>query len=169
MSPTKDGFNYYSQPVPAEILPAETADDANLRVTLDYWNRLRGARKMPARSEIAPKEIRQCLRYIHIYEVVDQGADFRARLVGTSVFPGLDEDQTGKLVSQHPDPGVQIRFGTLLRHVLSSGEPARSLSRRITGSPLNDLYTEGLWLPLGEGDTVQHILAQSNLRRVVPD
>ncbi len=169
MTPANDGFNYHSQPVPAEIHPADSVEDSNLRLTLEYWKQLKGARRMPARSEIVPKDIRQCLRYIHIYEVVDQSNDFRARLVGTSVFPGLDEDQTGKLVSQHPDPGVQFRFGALLRHVLATGEPARSLSHRITGSLLHDLYTEGLWLPLGEADCVQHILAQSSLRRALPN
>ncbi|HEY0105554.1 MAG TPA: PAS domain-containing protein [Rhizomicrobium sp.] len=169
MTPTDDRFNYHSQPVPADILPADTVEDSNLRVTLNYWTQLKGGRRMPARSEIVPKDIRHCLRYIHIYDVVDRGADFRARLVGTSVFPGLDVDQTGKLVSQHPDPGVQFRFATLLRHVLASGMPARSLSHRITGSLLHDLYTEGLWLPLGEGDNVQHILAQSSLRSAVPN
>ncbi|MEI9887956.1 MAG: PAS domain-containing protein [Rhizomicrobium sp.] len=154
--------------MPAEILPVEGVENAELRFTLDYWQRLCGARAMPARSEILPKDIRHCLRYIHIYDIVDDGADFRARLVGTSVFPGLDEDQTGKLVSQHPDPGIRLRFGAVLRHVMQTARPARSVSRRLTGNLINDLYTEGLWLPLGEDSRVQHVLAQSSLRRIGP-
>ena len=164
----EDRPGYQSAPLPAEIHPVDSVEDANLRFTLDYWRRLKGERRMPARTEVLPKDIKHCLRYIHLYEVVDDGADFRARLVGTSVFPGLDDDQTGKLVSQHPDPGIRLRFGALLRHVLTTSEPARSLSRRITGSLLHDLYTEGLWLPLGEGPLVQHVLAQSCLRQITP-
>jgi hypothetical protein len=163
-----EGVRFQSAPLPAEIFPAESVEDASLRATLDYWNRLRGARAMPTRTEISPKDLRHCLRYIHIYDVVDGGADFRARLVGTSVYPGLDDDQTGKLVSQHPDPGIQLRFGMILRHVFATARPARSISRRITGSLMNDMNTEGLWLPLGEGGTVLQILAQSSLRRMMP-
>jgi len=164
----EDRPGYQSAPLPAEIHPVDSVEDANLRFTLDYWRQLRGARPMPARTEILPRDLKHCLRYIHIYEVVDDGADFRARLVGTSVFPGLDEDQTGKLVSQHPDPGIRLRFAALLRHVQMTSEPARSISRRITGSLLHDLYTEGLWLPLGEDGRVQHVLAQSCLRQITP-
>jgi hypothetical protein len=154
--------------LPAEILPADSVEDATLKSTLDYWRRLKGDRRMPARAEVLAKDLRHCLRYIHIYDVVDGGADFRARLVGTSVFPGLDDDQTGRLVSQHPDPGIQLRFGTILRHVAATGAPVRSLSRRVTGSMMDDMSTEGLWMPLGEGDRVQQVLAQSCLRRFSP-
>lgn len=164
----EDRHRYESAPLPAEIHPVESVEDANLRFMLDYWRKLKGERRMPVRTEILPKDIKHCLRYIHIYEVVDGGADFRARLVGTSVFPGLDDDQTGKLVSQHPDPGVRLRFAALLRRVQTTGEPARSISRRITGSLLNDLYTEGLWLPLGADGHVEHVLAQSCLRQITP-
>ena len=167
MSPA-ESLKFQSAPLPADIFPADTVEDATLRTTLEYWRRLKGDRRMPMRAQIVPKDLRHCLRYIHIYDVVDDGIDFRARLVGTGVFPGLDDDQTGKLVSKHPDPGIQLRFGTILRHVFTFGEPARSISRRITGSLMNDMNTEGLWLPLGEGDRVQHVLAQSSLRRMGP-
>ena len=149
--------------------PAETVEDPDLRATLDYWLRLRGSRKMPSRTEIAPKDIKHALRTIHIYEVVDGGADFRARLVGTGVFPGLATDQTGKLLSEHPDPGVCLRFAVALRHVAATGEPVRSLSLRKTGNLLSDAHTEGLWLPLGEADRVEQVLAQSSLKIIMPD
>jgi hypothetical protein len=157
---------YRSAPTPPEIHPAESVEDPELRHLLDYWNRLRGARAMPTRGELDPKEMRRSLRYVHMYDVVEGGEDFRARLVGTSVYPGLDEDQTGKLVSEHPDPGIRLRFAVLLRHVLAHRAPARSVSLRQTGSAITDRRTEGLWLPLGEGEAVEQILVQSSLRPV---
>ena len=166
MSDRASAAVYRSAPTPPEIHSADTVEDPDLRHLLDYWNRLRGTRAMPARTEIDPREIRRSLRYVHMYDVVDGGEDFRARLVGTSVFPGLDEDQTGKLVSEHPDPGIRLRFGVLLRHVLAHRAPARSVSLRQTGSTITDRRTEGLWLPLGEGEEVEHILVQSSLRPV---
>ena len=159
---------YRSAPTPAEIHPVETVMDPELRATLAYWNRVRGTRAMPTRADISPKELRRSLRHIHMYDVMEGGRDFRARLVGTGVFPGLDEDQTGKLVSAHPDPGIRLRFGALLSHVAATGMPARSLSVRVTGSLLMDARTEGLWLPLGEGRTVQQILVHSSLTPIQP-
>lgn len=165
---SEDRTGFQSEPVPADILPAASVVDPALRETLSYWERLRGPLPMPARAQIVPKDIRGVLRYIHIYDVVEGGADFRARLVGTSVYPGLDTDQTGRLVSQHPDPGIRLRFGALLRHVYRTAAPARSVSRRITGDLMRDMLTEGLWLPLGEGGVVQQVMAQSSLRRASP-
>jgi hypothetical protein len=155
---------YRSTPTPPEIHPADSVEDPDLRYLLDYWNRLRGMRTMPARAEIEPKEIRRSLRYVHMYDVVEGGQEFRARLVGTAVYPGLDHDQTGKLISEHPDPGVRLRFAVLLRHVVTHRAPARSVSLRQTASAITDRRTEGLWLPLGEGDAVEQILVQSSLR-----
>jgi hypothetical protein len=157
---------YRSAPTPPEIHPADSVEDPDLRHLLDYWNRLRGVRAMPARAEIEPKELRRSLRYVHMYDVVEGGEDFRARLVGTAVYPGLDDDQTGRLVSEHPDPGIRLRFSVLLRHVLAHRAPARSVSLRQTGSAITDRRTEGLWLPLGQGAAVEQILVQSSLRPV---
>ena len=124
---------------------------------------------MPARAEIAPKDIKRSLHMIHIYEVLDGGADFRARLIGTGVFPGLGANQTGKLLSEHPDPGIRQRFAAALKHVVETCEPVRSLSLRKTGDLLNDAHTEGLWLPLGDEDRVEHVLAQSTLKIITPE
>jgi hypothetical protein len=54
----------------------------------------------------------------------------------------------------------------LLRHVLAHRAPARSVSLRQTGSAMTDRRTEGLWLPLGDGEAVEQILVQSSLRPV---
>lgn len=148
--------------------PAATVEDPDLRATLDYWLRLRGSRKMPSRTEIVPKDIKHALRTIHIYDIVEGGADFRVRLVGTGVFPGLDADQTGRLLSEHPDPGICLRFAVVLKHVAKTGEPVRSLSLRKTGNLLSDAHTEGLWLPLGEADRAEQVLAQSSLKLLTP-
>jgi hypothetical protein len=138
-------FQFRSDPTPPEIHPAESVRDESLRATLDYWLQLKGGRAMPARSEIVARDIKQGLRCIHIYQ-----------------------DQTGKLVSEHPDPGVRLRFGMILRQVARTGQPLRSLSVRHTGSLLHDSRAEGLWLPLGDGARVEQILAQSSLTTIPP-
>lgn len=154
---------------PAEIMPADSVEDPALRFLLQYWTRLKGARAMPTRAEISPKDLRRSLRYIHMYDVVGEGADFRARLVGTSVFPGVEEDQTGRLVSEHPSAGLRRRFAVMLKHVAATAAPARGESRHRRGAELGDLRIETLWLPLGEGGRVQHVLAQSSFKTDAPD
>ncbi|HEY4116111.1 MAG TPA: PAS domain-containing protein [Rhizomicrobium sp.] len=160
--------DYWSEPLPPEFLPADSVEDENLRFLLAHWRGLRGARPWPARADISPKALKQCLRVIHLYDVVDGGAEFRARLVGTAVYPGLIEDQTGKFVSEHPDPGVRLRFSAAMKQVLAAGEPVRTVSRRLTGTRLHDARTEGLWLPLGAPDGIEQILAGSSLHFVPP-
>jgi len=155
---------FRSEPTPPDIRSADTVESADLRYVLEHWRTLKGVRAMPQRGEITPRDLKRCLPTVHIYDVIGGGADFRARLVGTGVYPGLDEDQTGKLISEHPDPGVRLRFMLVLRHVVETAEPARSVSFRRTGSLLHDMRTEGLWLPLGEGSGVENVLAISALR-----
>ena len=160
--------DFWSEPTRPEIRAADTVEDPDLRFMLDHWRALRGDRRWPRRTDFVPRAIKRCLRMVHIYELVDNGADFRARLIGTGVFPGLAADQTGKLVSEHPDPGVRLRFGLILTHVVKTGEPARSLARRFTGPLLHDARTEGLWLPLGLDDRLEHVLAVSSLNFIAP-
>ncbi len=164
----EDRHWYNSAPLPAEILPVESVEDSNLRFTFDYWRKLKGERPMPARAEILPKDLKQCLRYIHIYDVIDNGADFRARLVGTSVFPASSRTRPAGSC-----PSIPIPASACASARCSATSPRRarrrgSLSRRITGSMMHDLYTEGLWLPLGVDGSVLHVLAQSSLRQMKP-
>jgi PAS domain len=160
-------YLFRSEPTPPDIRSAESVEDEDLRYVLGHWRGLKGVRAMPARSQIAPRDLKRCLRTVHIYDVIGNGADFRARLVGTGVYPGLDEDQTGKLISEHPDPGVRLRFTLVMRHVVETVEPARSVAFRRTGSLLHDMRTEGLWLPLGRSGRVEHVLAVSALKSPV--
>lgn len=164
----ESGERYWSAPTLPEILPAETAEHPDLRKTLQVWAEVRGARAMPAREEITPKHLRHALSRIHLYDVLDGGADFRFRLVGSGVFPGLAGDQTGRLLSEHPDPGIRLRFAAALKHVVETGRPACSRSRRQTGDLLSDARTEGLWLPLAAEGGLAHVLAHSALTVLEP-
>ena len=160
--------DYWSASTPPEIHPADTVESADLRFMLDYWRELKGERRWPSRAELSPQRMKSCLRAVHIYDIIQGGIDFRARLVGTGVYPGLEQDQTGRLISEHPDPGIRLRFGLLLRQVCATGEPARSVSLRYTGAALHDARTEGLWLPLGSAERMEQILAVSSLAFVPP-
>lgn len=63
----------------------------------EYWNRKRGERNMPSRTEIAPSDLKQHLPWILLADVLPEMKDFRYRLVGGLVgiyFRGAKPNQT---------------------------------------------------------------------------
>ncbi|MDP6690000.1 MAG: PAS domain-containing protein [Alphaproteobacteria bacterium] len=72
----------------AELL--DTGVDDALQQALDYWQRLRGERNMPARKDLNPADIPRLLPKLMLADVSDPEADskdphIRFRLVGTEV------------------------------------------------------------------------------------
>ncbi len=72
-------------------------DDPILGPTLTYWTQKRGARPMPRKRDIDPIELPpKLLPNIQIIEVIDGGARFRYRLVGTASVDAFGSDYTGR-------------------------------------------------------------------------
>jgi hypothetical protein len=94
-----------------------------------YWLAKRGARSMPARSDIDPADIPALLP--HIFLVHKSDGQFRFRLVGTAVEQqigrGLTGDVVGSHVSSAPEPvaagqAISERVFTTARPVFSTGQ-----------------------------------------------
>lgn len=137
---------------PPQIMPASTVEHPNLRAMLVYWEQLRGADIMPLRAE-ARKEISHLLKHVHVSEVIQGGEDFRFHLIGGAVFPGLGENQTGRLVSEHPDMGVRLRFPILMREAIRIKMPVRGVAIRETER--GNYHAESIWLPFGASDVTR--------------
>jgi hypothetical protein len=75
-------------------------DNAILAAFVDYWNLKRGGREMPGRQDIDPAEIPQLLPHVTLIDVIDGGARFRYRLVGTAVVDGFNRNHTGRYVDE---------------------------------------------------------------------
>jgi hypothetical protein len=65
---------------------------------LDYWNRKRGGRGMPAQRDIDPSEITSLLPNIQLVDIV--GDRVRYRLVGTALVDAYGENWTGRYVDE---------------------------------------------------------------------
>jgi hypothetical protein len=149
----------YGQSIAArapEILPADSTEDPGLRCLLAHWEKLRAARpagEMPLRA-VASHEIGRLLKFTHLYDVIDGGADFRFRIVGMDAFPNI-ASLTGTLLSQHPDMGARHRFPILMREAIRTRRPVRGLALRETAH--GNFTFESLWLPFGTSQ-VQQIL-----------
>ena len=95
--------------VAGEINPIVLAQPT-LAFLHDYWNAKRGARAMPARSDLVPSELRDHLGWIVLVDVQPDFRDFRYRLIGTLVSQYFYADSTGKTIReafvQSPEPVV---------------------------------------------------------------
>ncbi len=95
-------------------------DSAILAAFVDYWNAKRGEREMPGRQDIDPAEIPQLLPHITLIDVIDGGARFRYRLVGTAVVDGFNRNHTGRHVDELDVPqfgrdALHIQYRSVLR------------------------------------------------------
>lgn len=72
------------------------------RRAFDYWMKLRGDRSMPARSDIDPLDIRDILPHVLLLDVAHDPLDFRYRLIGTKVVSHLNNNHSGKWMSEIP-------------------------------------------------------------------
>jgi hypothetical protein len=98
----------------------------------DYWFGKRGDRSMPSRSDISPAQLKSELPHILLADVIDGGADFRYRLVGTQLRRFFFDEPSGKLMSEAIAPfGEMTLQGTLgaYRNVIERRAPVR-----LTGS-----------------------------------
>ena len=92
--------------------------DARLRALFGYWREKRGDRAMPARADLDPLEIPTLLPIVGLVDVLDDGARFRYRLVGTEMVDADGHDPTGRFLDEAlPDSGYADYLIGLFREV----------------------------------------------------
>jgi hypothetical protein len=121
----------WSPPQSVEI--DRSADWPNtLSFVRDYWLTRRGGRSMPRRSDISPAQLKAQLPHILLADVIDGGADFRYRLVGTELLRFFYAEPSGKQISKVLAPfGEATVEGTLASY---RGVMERRAPVRITGA-----------------------------------
>lgn len=66
----------------------------------DYWDGRRGVWAMPRRADIDPIDMRDWLARVVLVDVIDGGAQFRYRLIGTELTQLRGRDATGLTVEE---------------------------------------------------------------------
>jgi hypothetical protein len=114
---------------------------------LDLWRTKAGDRKMPRRSDITPRDLKNMLRNIVILERVEQNPSrFRFRLIGTGTT-GVAGHNTGKMVDEIVQPEHLPRWRAHHDLVLDGGRPLRFFGRvHLKGKEY--LNAENLFVPL---------------------
>ncbi|MEJ1161116.1 PAS domain-containing protein [Prosthecomicrobium sp. N25] len=125
----------------------------NTRDLYDYWQRLRGDRPAPERSDIEPADIRSLLGDTFILEVVSRD-DYRYRLAGTRVCAAYGREMKGKEFLSFWKGKDRDAIATLLAAVVEDSAAA-VIGVEATSSHGRDLPFECLLLPVrqaGQGN-----------------
>ena len=144
------------------IIPLEEIESPILRQGLDYWNRLRGARRYPARQDMMPRDMAPLLRNIAVIRIVDDGADYEYRIVGDAHVISHGFSMQGLRVSDVDkySPG----YGPVLKGLYDRAVRRRDvyafrgwMERGETNKQY--IYSESVFMPMGPDEaTIDHVL-----------
>jgi len=147
------------------IRSGESLEDygANLQRIFAYWQKKRGSRPMPRRSDLDPTEIPpRLLPGITLVDVVPDERRYVYRLVGTREVQARGRDPTGRPVG---DAFIGSSRESVLANydrVTLTGKPHIDLKTVITNKDRLD-NSHVIFLPLSEdGETVSQILVYTD-------
>lgn len=122
------------------------SDDSYSRL-LDLWRSKAKDGKMPRRSDFSPRDLKDVLRNIVMFERVENHPSrYRWRLIGTNLTQ-MAGDNTGKLIEETIPPEHLPRWVDCFDMILDGGQPMRFLGRvHLKGREYLD--AENLYVPL---------------------
>ncbi len=141
-----------------------TLRDPGLLRLLGDWQAWRGNRRLPARSDFQPEDLRYLLGSLFLLDVVppsQPGAAprFRYRLFGSRVAQYRGFDLTGRYLDQHPDPAFAAAASHAYAPILAARRP---LWADVNGHSAAGMHFqfEALVLPLSsDGENIDMVLA----------
>lgn len=147
------------------VVSLDELEHATVRAGAAYWRALKGGRRLPARSQLSPRDMVGILRNVVLLKVIDGGKDYEYRIAGDAHVQayGLSfkNMRISHVMAASPVFGGMM-FG-VYEHVRSTRDPFAV--RGWVGHETPDarfVYYESAFLPLAEdGETVDHILVVS--------
>ena len=143
------------------VLAPDISDVPRFQDLTAYWQRKRGGRALPLRKDIDPLELQAHLGSLVIVECLPDLADFRYRLIGTSVVEAYGRDSTGKTVRELYETADPDYFACLMEAYRAVATQHVAARIRATLRPVNKNFrlADSLLLPLDGGDgTVRWLL-----------
>lgn len=141
-----------------EVAPAGLSPQAE--AFRAYWDAKRRGRRMPARADIDPLDMKPWLGEVLLLDVLEGGRDFRYRLVGAMIAYRTGYDMTGKLLSEMPgDPAAIANYLADHRRAVETRAPVHARYDYISARDSRPVKFERLLLPLSDdGETVNMLL-----------
>ncbi|GEO43638.1 hypothetical protein SAE02_77860 [Skermanella aerolata] len=131
-------------------------DDGYLVPLLRLWCRRRGSAAAPTRSDLPAEDLVPWLGHLAVLEKID--VDFRFRLFGSLLTVSWQEDLTGQLLTDLPEP-MAVLLGSVCRQCCATTQPALiqyAAPQRFGGRPRRDLL-----LPMVAGDGITQLMMAS--------
>lgn len=94
-----------------------------LRHLVAHWQRMRGSRRMPARADFDPLDVRFALGYISLIDVHRDPLRFYFRLDGTRQVDLFGVDWTRRYLDEAAPADHAAMAGASYREVVECGEP----------------------------------------------
>ena len=146
------------------IATTDTLNSTGLKALFAYWTACRGARFAPMRGEMEPRGMVALLPWIHLYDVIDGGARFHARLGGSAIAESVGAHFVGSIFDDSGSELLIRRAVCAMRLVVETKRPIRSCAARFAAEKASFKSAENLWLPLSDdGESINKILACSIL------
>ncbi|HLJ20339.1 MAG TPA: PAS domain-containing protein [Stellaceae bacterium] len=138
--------------------PTLTLDEPALKALLAVWEARRKGRRMPARADFDPLDLKAHLGHLFLVDVEREPRRYRVRLVGTRITTVVQRDVTGMYLDAIYAGTLLESLAQALSWVVDERAPLRVYSR--AGHPQNPVYFyEGLLLPLSaDGESVNMVL-----------
>ena len=129
-----------------------------LQQLYEYWLEKRGERRMPARADLDPLDIRYVIGDVIMADVLDETPPrFRIRLHGTHLAERTNFDLTGKMLDEMPSPEFRDLTRRSFTRVVRTREPLHNLSEREFDGRMHRY--EAILLPLSsDGERVDRLL-----------
>jgi hypothetical protein len=145
-----------------EIVSPEALESDPVRAGVQYWNELRGTRRFPARSELAPPKMTKFLRNLVLVRVLDGGADYEYRVVGDAHVQAQGFNFRHMRLKQIEETRVDFTTRATYEHVRTTALPFAIrgwIGRYVPQSRF--AYHETAFLPMGMSGVVDHLLIVS--------
>jgi hypothetical protein len=140
-----------------DFMPVGELQHRAVRLGYDYWQRQRGSRKFPARTQIRPNEIAPALSHFSLIKVWDGGTDFEVRIAGDAMNCAYRAPLNGRLISDIATdlPLMAARWCRIFGEIIATGSPLAVRTHAGHDLPeTNFSDSEAVFLPLGESDDV---------------
>ena len=146
-------------------LPLEAIDQGGPKLLYGYWQRKLQGRRMPARSDIDPLDLKSVLPNLILLDVQPKPLDFRYRVAGTRTYDIFGFDLTGRSVRDIGPSPVADGVWASLEALTRDGYPQHVHLEFATPKGYARSYRV-LRLPLGDdGVTVDRVLVLSGFQR----
>lgn len=146
------------------MVAVEELAHQNTRLALECWQALRKGRTFPTREDIGPRTIAPFMKNLSIVKVIDDGADFENRIIGDAVAQAYNAKMNASLISEveRNAPLLGSKLREVYRHALRIRQPF-AVKATVGHDKIEARFaeTEVVVLPLGNMDTIDHILTVS--------